>query len=339
MSDRSKLDWYKRNPAKFIGGTVGMPFELKGAYSILLDLIYDGGGSCQDDPRWIASMLGIEMTVRRWNIIRSKLIDLGKLVVREDRLFNPAASRMMDRERGDQNELQTGSRPVPEPVLRQNKSEFIDRKKHPQNRTTLFEDKDLTPTTRRQTKTFPARARESQNQNQIKNDESSITKTIVEVEQIAKALGQERGRYWERDYARMIEDGLTFEAILEAAKAHRGDPLKGIYALKGLAWHKQRNGVKSEPSSPAQSVTLTDRQWEENLARLLRIGAWVASDLGPPPTREGHLVPAHLWARWDKLWRAQGSHPVQEIDYSADLVPYPAETPSPLFRSFWEPQA
>src|SRR4051812_4006331 len=98
MSTRSKLDWYKRNPAKFIGGTGGMTFEVKAAYGLVLDLIYDGGGSCPDDGPWIANILGVGMTTRRWGIIRAELIERGKLQARDGRLFNKAATRIIARD-------------------------------------------------------------------------------------------------------------------------------------------------------------------------------------------------------------------------------------------------
>jgi hypothetical protein len=336
---RSKMDWYKRNPAKFIGGTFGMPFELKGAYSILLDLIYDGGGSCPDDPKWIATMLGIEMTTRRWNIIRGKLIDAGKLVERNGRLSNPAASRMLAREDG----VETASGPVPEPVLRQDKSEFIHPEKHSENRGDLFSANGLTPTTPPQNAPVPARARESQSQNQ---NQTTTGDVIVQVEKIASALHQKRGRYWEADYRRMLEEGLTFDDVLEAAIAHRqrnpvGD-LRGLTALKALAkrkmedrvWKTEKTAIKGE----AVHATATDREWEIRLQRLLAYGGWIASEYGPPPTRPGHCVPDAIHARWLTLWTMQGSHPLKELDDGSNLVPYPSDRFDQKQRDMWEPQ-
>lgn len=73
------LPYYKRYPRDFIEGTQGMPFELKGAYSLLLDLIYIQSGHLPDDPRYIAGLLGV--SVRKWKGIREALIDAGKLAV------------------------------------------------------------------------------------------------------------------------------------------------------------------------------------------------------------------------------------------------------------------
>ncbi|WP_181175717.1 DUF1376 domain-containing protein [Mesorhizobium sp. B2-3-4] len=73
------LPYYKRYPRDFIEGTIGMPFEVKAAYGLLLDLIYMQGGALPDNDRYIAGLLGL--SVRKWNGIRSALISLGKISV------------------------------------------------------------------------------------------------------------------------------------------------------------------------------------------------------------------------------------------------------------------
>lgn len=90
MSDRP---WYKRYPSDFLTSTVDMPFEEKGAYSIILDLIYDKGGAIEDEAQWISRVLG--MSVRKWNSIRLKLIIRGKLVSENGFLTNKNATKII----------------------------------------------------------------------------------------------------------------------------------------------------------------------------------------------------------------------------------------------------
>lgn len=71
------LPYYKAYPRDFIEGTIGMPFELKGAYRLLLDLIYMQGGRLPDDAKYISGLLGC--SVRAWNKYRSDLIASGKI--------------------------------------------------------------------------------------------------------------------------------------------------------------------------------------------------------------------------------------------------------------------
>lgn len=73
------LPYYKRYTRDILDGTVGMGFELKTAYSFILDLIYHHNGSLADEPRYIAGQL--ECSVRKWTSIREKLIDLDKIQI------------------------------------------------------------------------------------------------------------------------------------------------------------------------------------------------------------------------------------------------------------------
>lgn len=92
----SRRPWYKRYPADFIAGTTQLTLEEKGAYSIVLDLIYQTGGPIEDDSRWIARVAGC--STKRWNIIRSRLIDLGKLHALDGKLSNQRAEKQMKTE-------------------------------------------------------------------------------------------------------------------------------------------------------------------------------------------------------------------------------------------------
>jgi len=57
--------WYRRFPDNFIAGTVGLTLEEKGAYSLVLDLMYVRGGPVPDEPRYIAGVCNC--SVRKWN--------------------------------------------------------------------------------------------------------------------------------------------------------------------------------------------------------------------------------------------------------------------------------
>ncbi len=91
MSDRP---WYKRYGADFIAGTLGLSLEEKGAYSIILDLIYDRGQGIPDDARYIAGACGC--SVRKWNSIRQRLIDLGKIIAEDGIISNSRAEKEIE---------------------------------------------------------------------------------------------------------------------------------------------------------------------------------------------------------------------------------------------------
>ena len=83
------LPYYPRYPRDLIEGTIGMTFEEKTTYGFILDLIYLQGGKLPDDPRYIAGILSV--SVRKWNSLRSALIDRGKIQVSGEFLTNDRA--------------------------------------------------------------------------------------------------------------------------------------------------------------------------------------------------------------------------------------------------------
>lgn len=86
--------WYRRFPDNFIAGTASLTLEEKGAYSLVLDLMYVRGGPVPDEPRYIAGICNC--SVRKWNAIRAKLISIGKLYEIDGYLFNERAEKEIE---------------------------------------------------------------------------------------------------------------------------------------------------------------------------------------------------------------------------------------------------
>jgi uncharacterized protein YdaU (DUF1376 family) len=104
------LPYYKAYPRDFIEGTIGMCFELKGAYRLLLDLIYMQGGDLQDDPRYIAGTLGC--SVRAWTGYRARLVETGKIVIQNGIISNFRANLEMDKlKMMQEKQRENGSKP------------------------------------------------------------------------------------------------------------------------------------------------------------------------------------------------------------------------------------
>lgn len=80
------MAYYRRYPRDFIEGTIGMSLEVKGAFSVLLDLIYIRNGHLPDDAKFIAGNLGC--SVKKWNAIRSELIECGKIIAESGFITN-----------------------------------------------------------------------------------------------------------------------------------------------------------------------------------------------------------------------------------------------------------
>jgi uncharacterized protein YdaU (DUF1376 family) len=88
------LPYYKAYPRDFVEGTIGMPFEVKCAYRVVIDLIYMQGGHLPDDDRYISGHLGC--SIRKWKSIRSDLIESGKIVVLGEFLTNKRADKELE---------------------------------------------------------------------------------------------------------------------------------------------------------------------------------------------------------------------------------------------------
>jgi len=74
--------WYERYPRRFKEATSRMPFELRGAYSLLIDLYFEHGKPLPDDDKWIA--FGLYIDVRKWRNIRAQLFAAKKLFLGKD---------------------------------------------------------------------------------------------------------------------------------------------------------------------------------------------------------------------------------------------------------------
>lgn len=88
------LPYYKAYPRDFIEGTIGLDFETKAAYRLVIDLIYMQGGALPDDARYISGLLGC--SVKKWNILRDRLISAGKVEVRGEYLGNLRADKELE---------------------------------------------------------------------------------------------------------------------------------------------------------------------------------------------------------------------------------------------------
>ncbi|AUN31964.1 YdaU family protein [Niveispirillum cyanobacteriorum] len=69
--------WYKRNPKDALTGMMKLTLEEKGAYNVVIDLIYLHGGPVDDDEGYIARFCGC--SVRKWRALRDQLLAAGRL--------------------------------------------------------------------------------------------------------------------------------------------------------------------------------------------------------------------------------------------------------------------
>jgi uncharacterized protein YdaU (DUF1376 family) len=83
-------DWYKREPAAYLGGVQGMTAKEHAVYSVTLDLIYAHGGAINNDPSWIAGWISDMGSAAVRKAIFS-LAEKGKLIVSETEISQKRA--------------------------------------------------------------------------------------------------------------------------------------------------------------------------------------------------------------------------------------------------------
>lgn len=77
----SRMDWHPRYHSDALEGMERMTLPERGAYTTLLDMIYDRAGPVPDEDRMLAGVMLV--SVRAWKAMRQRLIDLGKIEVVE----------------------------------------------------------------------------------------------------------------------------------------------------------------------------------------------------------------------------------------------------------------
>lgn len=87
--------YYKRFPRKFLDACIGTEWTLehKGAYALVIDLIFMRDGHLPDDSKYIAGQLGC--SVRKWNSIKKFLIEQGKISDENGIISNKTANNLI----------------------------------------------------------------------------------------------------------------------------------------------------------------------------------------------------------------------------------------------------
>lgn len=94
------LPYFPMYPRDFHEGTLELSLELKGAYVMVLFLMYTRGGPITDEPKYISNYIGC--SVRKWKQVRETLIEMGKLVVEGGVIRNSRADEELEKLRSYQ---------------------------------------------------------------------------------------------------------------------------------------------------------------------------------------------------------------------------------------------
>ncbi len=94
------LPYYPMYPRDFFEGTQEMSLELKGAYIMVLNLMYTRGGPISDEPGYISRYVGC--SIRKWKQVRDELVAMGKIAVEDGMISNSRADEVLEKQRSYQ---------------------------------------------------------------------------------------------------------------------------------------------------------------------------------------------------------------------------------------------
>lgn len=264
------LPYYKAYPRDFIEGTIGMSFELKAAYRLVLDLIYMQAGELPDDARYISGLLGC--TVRKWNTLRDELISQGKVEVSGKFLTNKRAiielktlGKLQDKQRENR------SRP--------NKNKEID--------TPPFDHTE--PDTE---------ATLSSVANASAHDDFDLLQSRL-VSAAGEGGIQPHGALVVGPIAEMIAAGVSLEldvipTIRSIASRRTRPAASWAYFVPAIREaYERRVKISAELPKPREIKT-GDDDWIRRLRFARAKRWWSTEELGPMPGQPGCRVPAHL---------------------------------------------
>ncbi|MBB3997237.1 DUF1376 domain-containing protein [Aureimonas pseudogalii] len=285
------LPYYKAYPRDFIEGTIGMPFEVKCAYRVILDLIYMQGGNLPDDNRYISGLLGC--SIRKWTTIRSALIEADKIQVSGEFLTNyRAVSELETLAKLQDKQRENGSHPK--------------------------KNNDLAKPRLNHTEPEPDKL--------SKDACASASAAALKPEKPTSSEPDPFDAFWaaypKRDgpnpkkpaklaFDRAVKRGVPVEAIM-AAVVHfaRKHPKPSAFCPQATTWLNQdRFSDEGAVPAPKPQVVEDDAYWNKalNMARVSR--RWLVEHWGRVPGHPDCRVPSHLLKPkdgdlWHELYRS-----------------------------------
>jgi uncharacterized protein YdaU (DUF1376 family) len=281
------LPYYKRFPRDFLEGTIGLSFEVKGAYAIVLDLIYMRDGRLPDDARFIAGQLGC--SVRKWTAIREELIARGKLQVHEGMISNFRADYLTEESRKYQDkQAEIAGKPrknnaLPQPQPSQSESE-------PE------EEEPPTPKGEKRRKPRTAIPADFPDAEAIAEGQAKARSVGANVDAAAQA---ERFRNHAAQNDRRCADWRAAWRNWMAGAVEKA-PKTAIAALT----------ARTAPPSPAD-------RWDGVVREFRANGYWNRDDNGPPPGREGCRAPPSILALYGYATAAKHANDPQPQEAAA----------------------
>ena len=272
------LPYYKAYPRDFIEGTIGMPFETKCAYRVVLDLIYMQGGNLPDDGRYISGLLGCSL--RKWASIREDLLASGKLQVSGAFLTNYRAIIELEtlaKHQHKQRENATGARKnksLEKPWLSHIEPE-PDKEIEPKG---SLSETDVSDAPQRPT---------SKRKGNYPETFESVWRDYPTDKLMSKADAFKAwSRLDEQDRAALAASIPAFKAYCTANPTYRP-----VHMVRYIT---SRRFDGFQPAACANPTAVDDRRWQSRLQLARNERTWSEAEWGPPPGAPDCQAPSHL---------------------------------------------
>lgn len=294
--------WYRRYPSDFLHGTAGMSLEVKGAYSIVLDLIFDRRGPIPDDARWIAGHCGC--SVRLWNRIRAELIEAGKLIAEDGKLGNERALREVAND-------ELSARKLAENGAKGGNKSAETRRNRAENRSDTSENNDIDGAGLVAGLKHRARVLEPYTRNNpiVPSPKPDIEGPFREFKQAyPKRDGSQDWARAKIRFAALAGKGIPPDRLLASAQAYCAEAVrKGILGTSYVkqaatfmsgTWEEYGGAPDGEPGSAPPAA------WPRNLPApslvksTWQAGKWPRDAWGAEPGADGCRVPRAIAAEW-----------------------------------------
>ena len=91
----SRFPYHRRFHSDALRGMSKLSLEQRGAYDLILDLTYEAGGPIDDDDAYLCNQANCSK--RKWRAVKASLIEAGKILVHEGKLWNGRATVELER--------------------------------------------------------------------------------------------------------------------------------------------------------------------------------------------------------------------------------------------------
>ena len=295
----SSLPYHKRYHSDALAGYMTLTLEERGAYTTLLDLMYDRGEPIIEHERLLAGYLGVGL--RKCRAVISSLIEKGKIErLADGRLTNSRFEKEVEKQ------LKTRRKQSENAVNSQSKSPETEK-----NANKINDPPEPNPSLTRDYQKLEAR-NQKESKNHLSNTEVPSEGRSPPRSELERMEAELRSASGLQNCSRpntldlspvlaLVRAGVSFDAqIIPKARS-----LNGKLGSKGHAWRYLAAAVQGDLQADQDRATQASQlvqtsfddspaRWRKRVAFAIDERRWPADEWGPPPGANGCKLPPEL---------------------------------------------